>query len=76
MSSPHLSLVTQFVTKVTCRMPHRAGSAYPSRPLEFNLVYSGVHVAQTLVLCVVFCNSLLVLLSFGHCIALRFSASD
>ena len=29
----------------------RAGTAYPSQALEFTPVFSGVHVAQTLVFC-------------------------
>ena len=38
-----------------------AENAYPSGALEFTPDFSGVHVAQSLVFCVVFCISLFVL---------------
>jgi uncharacterized membrane protein len=40
------------------------GTAYRSGTTEFTPGFSGVHVAQSLVFCVVFCRSLFVLLSF------------
>ena len=36
------------------------------------LFFCGVHVAQSLVFCVVFCRSLFVLFPFGHCIVCPF----
>lgn len=46
-----------------------AGAAYPFGALVFTLDISGVPVARSLLFCVVFYNSLLVLFaSFGHCI--------
>ena len=41
-----------------------AGIAYPSGASEFTPVFSEVRVVRSLVLCVVFCRSLFVLLSF------------
>ena len=41
-----------------------AGIAYPSGASEFTPVFSKVRVVRSLVLCVVFCSSLFVLLSF------------
>jgi hypothetical protein len=41
-----------------------AGVAYPSGASEFTPVFSKVRVVRSLVLCVVFCRSLFVLLSF------------
>ena len=38
-----------------------AGISYPSVPHEFNPVFRGVRVAQSLVFCVVFCRSLFVI---------------
>jgi hypothetical protein len=51
---------------VTCG----AGTVYPSGAPEFTLVFSGVCVDRSLVLCVMFCRSLFVLvfLFFCHCI--------
>jgi hypothetical protein len=40
------------------------GTAYPSGAPKFTPVLSGVRVARSLGLCVVFCRSLFVLLSF------------
>ena len=45
-----------------------AETTYPSGAPEFTPVFSGVRVAQCLVVCVVFCRSLFVPLSFGHCV--------
>ena len=45
---------------VTCE----AGITYPSGASEFTPVFSEVRVVRSLVLCVVFCRSLFVLLSF------------
>ena len=43
-----------------------AGTTYPSGASEFNLDFSGVRVARSLVFCVVFCTSLsFCLVSFG-----------
>jgi hypothetical protein len=57
------------------------GTAYHSGTTEFTPRLSGVHVAQSLVFCVVFCRSLFVLLSFlsWHFVLfvlLRLTASD
>ena len=51
-----------------------ARTAYP----EFTPVFCGVRVGQILVICVMFCRSLLVLLlfSFGHCIVCRLISSN
>jgi hypothetical protein len=46
-------------------------TAYLSRALEFTPDFSGVHVARSLVLCVMFWRSSFVLLSFfsfDHCV--------
>ena len=45
-----------------------SNTAYPSRTSEFTSCFRGVRVAQSLVFFEVFCRSLFVLLSFGHCI--------
>ena len=47
-----------------------AGTTYPSGAHELSPVFNGVHVARTLVFCVMFCRSLFVLLYFyfGHCV--------
>jgi hypothetical protein len=45
-----------------------AGTAYSSGVLEFSHGFGGVHVAQFLVFCVVFCRSLFVSLSFVFCL--------
>jgi hypothetical protein len=47
-----------------------AGTAYPSGAPEFTPVFSGIRVARSLVLCVVFGITLFAILSFlifGHC---------
>jgi hypothetical protein len=41
-----------------------AGTSYPCTAPEFTPGVSGIRVTQSLVLCVVFCRSLFVLLSF------------
>jgi hypothetical protein len=51
-------LKTDNMTGATCW----AESAYPSRHLTLLLVFSGVCVARSLVLCVMFCSSLFVFL--------------
>ena len=40
------------------------GTAYPSGEREFTPVFSGIRVTSSLILCVMFCRSLFVLLSF------------
>jgi len=46
-----------------------AGTAYSFGASELNPVFSSaVHAVQSLDFCVVFCRSLLVLFSHGHCI--------
>jgi hypothetical protein len=45
-----------------------SNTAYPSRTSVFTSCFRGVRVAQSLVFFEVFCRSLFVLLSFGHCI--------
>ena len=42
----------------------RAGTAYPSWAPDFTPVFSGVHIARSLVFCEIFCRTLFVLLSF------------
>ena len=47
-----------------------AGTAYSSGVLEFSHGFGGVHVAQFLVFCVVFCRSLFFCpYSFYHCLS-------
>ena len=50
------------------------GTAYP----EVTPVFCGIRVGETLVICVMFYRSLLVLLlfSFGHCIVCRLISSN
>jgi len=48
----------------TASATRRAGNAYPSGAPEFTPVFSGVHVTQFFVLCVMFCRSLFIVLSF------------
>jgi len=45
-----------------------AGTVYPFGSPEFTLGFCGVCIARSLVFCVVFCRSLFVPFSFGHCI--------
>jgi hypothetical protein len=42
-----------------------AGTAYPSGASEFTPVFSGVRVARSLVVCVVFCRLLFILFLLG-----------
>ena len=57
-----------------------AGTAYPSRALQFNFGFSGVHVVRSLVFCAMFYRSLFVLLCFSILaivlLALRFMISN
>ena len=65
---PHLWLITGFLTRVIRRVPHVVKEllTLPDYPRWEHLPFlSGVSVAQSLVLCVMFCRSLLVLLSFS-----------
>jgi len=41
-----------------------AGTAYLSGAPEFTPVFSGIHVSQSLVFCVLFCRSLLIVFLF------------
>jgi len=52
-------------TEITCG----AGTAYPSRAHDFIVGLCGVHVARSLVFCVMFCIALFVFCSFSlsHC---------
>ena len=52
---------------------YRAGTTYPSGAPEVTPIYSGYRVARSLVICVVFCRTLFVLFSFGHCVVCPFA---
>jgi len=54
----------QLCLKIFCQLH----TEYPSRGHEFTSGFSGVRVALSLVFCVMFCRSLFVLFSCGHCI--------
>jgi hypothetical protein len=64
-SFPHSWLITVFVTRLTRLIP-LVKQELPTLPehLSSPPVFSGVRVTRSLVLCVVFCRSLFVLLSF------------
>ena len=80
-SIPHSWLITVFVARSTRRVPlmEQELLALPKH-LSSHPVYSGVHVARSLVLCVMFCRSLFVLLYFfcWPCVvcSVRFTDSD
>jgi hypothetical protein len=67
-SLPHFYIVTclyfVFSQSNTMGATCGAGTATPPEHLSLPLVFSGVHVTQSLVLCVIFCRSLFVLLFF------------
>jgi hypothetical protein len=70
-SFPHSWLITGFVTTHnTTGATSGAGTAYPSGASEFTPCFSGVRVAQSLVLCVCFVERSLSFctFSFGHCV--------
>ena len=73
-SFPHSGLITGIVTKVTRRV------TVVKQDLLTILEHCGVRVSRSLVLCVIFCKSLFVLLSFFFwplwCLSLRFTDSD
>jgi hypothetical protein len=55
-----------FYRRITTDATNGAGIDYHSGAHEFTPVFSGVRVIQSLVLCVMFCRSSFVLLSFFH----------
>ena len=58
---------SRFVTRVTRQVPLLEQEFLTlSENLSSLLVFSGVRVAPSLVLCAMFCRSLFVLFSFGH----------
>ena len=68
---PHSWLITVFVTRVTRRVPFVDQQLFTlPEHMSLSPVVSGVRVTWPLVLCVMFCRSLFVLLSFfsGHCV--------
>ena len=67
-SFPHSWLITDFVKKLTRRLPlvEQELLTFPDH-LSSPQVFSGVRVARSLVLCVMFCRSLFVLLSLFFC---------
>jgi hypothetical protein len=70
-SFPHSWLITGFVTTHnTTGATSGAGTAYSSGASEFTPCFSGVRVAQSLVLCVCFVERSLSFctFSFGHCV--------
>ena len=72
-SFPHLWLVIGLGTRNknnTTGATSRAGSTYPSGAPEFTLVFNGVCVTRSLVLCVCFVDRCLSFctFSFGHCV--------
>jgi hypothetical protein len=64
-SFPHSWFINGFVTRVTWRVPlvEEELLALPEHLISLS-VFSGVRVAQSLVLCVLFCRLLFILLSF------------
>ena len=64
-SFPHSWLITDFVKKLT-RLVEQELLTFPDH-LSSPQVFSGVRVARSLVLCVMFCRSLFVLLSLFFC---------
>jgi hypothetical protein len=59
------------MTGVTCG----AGTACPSGAPEFTAGFSGIRVTRSLILCVMFCRSLLVLFLYAIALSvLRFTA--
>ena len=52
---------------------YNAGTTYPSGAPEVTPIYSGYRVARSLIICVVFCRTLFVLFSFGHCVVCPFT---
>ena len=62
---PHLWLITGFATRVPRRVPLVQQELFTlPEHLSSPPVFSGVRVTQSLVLCVMFCRSLLIFLSF------------
>ena len=52
------------IRRQTSKKTSEAGTSYLSEAHEFTIAFIGAHFAQVAVLCVVFCRSLFVLLSF------------
>ena len=71
-SFPYTWLFTGLVTRVTWGLPLVEQELLTFPPL----VFSGIHIAQSLVFCVVFCRSLFVLLAIALYALLRFTVSD
>jgi hypothetical protein len=72
-SFPHLWLIIGLGTRNknnTTAATSRAGSTYPSGAPEFTLVFNGVCVTRSVVLCVCFVDRCLSFctFSFGHCV--------
>ena len=76
-SFPHSWLITDFVKKLTRRLPlvEQELLTFPDH-LSSPQVFSGVRVARSLVLCVMFCRSLFVLLSLFFCLLCYLSFLD
>ena len=76
-SFPHSWLITDFVKKLTRRLPlvEQELLTFPDH-LSSPQVFSGVRVARSLVLCVMFCRSLFVLLSLFFCLLCFLSFLD
>jgi hypothetical protein len=76
-SFPHSWLITDFVKKLTRRLPlvEQELLTFPDH-MRSSQVFSGVRVARSLVLCVMFCRSLFVLLSLFFCLLCYLSFSD
>jgi hypothetical protein len=76
-SFPHSWLITDFVKKLTRRLPlvEQELLTFPDH-LSSSQVFSGVRVARSLVLCVMFCRSLFVLLSLFFCLLCYLSFLD
>ena len=76
-SFPHSWLITDFVKKLTRRLPlvEQELLTFPDH-MSSSQVFSGVRVARSLVLCVMFCRSLFVLLSLFFCLLCFLSFLD
>ena len=76
-SFPHSWLITDFVKKLTRRLSlvEQELLTFPDH-LSSSQVFSGVRVARSLVLCVMFCRSLFVLLSLFFCLLCYLSFLD
>jgi hypothetical protein len=76
-SFPHSWLITDFVKKLTRRLPlvEQELLTFPYH-LSSSQVFSRVRVARSLVLCVMFCRSLFVLLSLFFCLLCYLSFFD